>query len=200
MLDPKWLEALKLPLRVTLAVAVASGVLLLLDLNGVLDLGPLEPFTRPVLIIVVAVSGALSLVGIAEPLIAPLRERQRLSLLATRRAVRRREEAETRAEAEATILARLDFLSAEELRFAADAIRKNTPTFYAYLYNPAISMMRGKGLVWTPLGGHDTEMAFAFHDFVWKALLARKDEFIAKDEENKRAEDAAKLAQRRRGY
>ena len=45
--DAKWLDALKLPLKVTIAVAVASAALLALDLKGLLDLGPIGAFARP---------------------------------------------------------------------------------------------------------------------------------------------------------
>jgi hypothetical protein len=60
----------------------------------------------------------------------------------------------------------------------------------------------GKGLVWTPGGQHHQDhYPFSFYDFVWEKLLERKEEFIAKDEAYKRAEEAEKLAQRkRRGY
>lgn len=34
VLDPKWLDALKLPLKVTIAVAIASAGLLALNLKG----------------------------------------------------------------------------------------------------------------------------------------------------------------------
>jgi hypothetical protein len=39
-----------------------------------------------------------------------------------------------------------------------------------------------------------------FTDFAWEALLARKDEFIAKDDENKRREAAEKRKQLARPY
>ncbi len=43
--------------------------------------------------------------------------------------------------------------------------------------------------------------SFSFHDFAWRMLLERKDEFIAKDEEHKRAEEERKRAEHRsRGY
>lgn len=83
---------------------------------------------------------------------------------------------------------------------AADALRAGSPTFYEYLYDPAVSILRGKGLVWTALGGHDDSIAFSFHDFVWRALLERKDAILVKDEENRKAEEAEKRAQQRRRY
>lgn len=38
---------------------------------------------------------------------------------------------------------------------------------------------------------------FSFHDFVWEALLERKDEFVAKDVGHKRAEEERKKAESR---
>ena len=200
--DAKWLEALKLPLRAMLGIALSSGALLLLDYTGVLDLDVFGPIVRPIVIAVCIVFSVLSLVRIVDLLLVPVRERQRQSRLSTRRAVRRKEEEERRAEAEAQHLARLDHLSKEEIRYVADCLRKGTPSFYTYVHSPPVSMLQGKGLVWTPGGTHHHDhYPFSFHDFVWKALLARKDEFIAMDEEYNRAEEAAKQAERRRrGY
>lgn len=198
--DPKWLDALKLPLRVTLAVALAATALFLLSFYRVLDLGPLQTVTRSILIIVAVLAWALSVVSLAELLFAPIREKHRRSLLAERRALRRQEEDEARAQNEATVLKRLDHLSAEEIRYAADCLRRGTPSFYTYCFSPPVSMLQGKLLVWSPGGQHHQDhYPFSFQDFVWRAMLTRKDEFIAKDEEHKRAEEAAKKAERRRG-
>ena len=193
MLDAKWLEALKLPLKTMLGIALSSGALLLLDLDVFGEMA------RPIVIAVCVVSSVLSLVGIVDLLLVPLRERQRQSRLSVRRAVRRKEEEERHVEAEAQVLARLDHLSKEEIRYVADCLHKGTPTFYSWVHSPAASMLMGKELVWTPGGTHHQDhYPFSFYDFVWKALLARKDEFIAKDEEHKRSEEAAKQAERRR--
>ena len=84
MIDPKRLDALKLPVEAAVAAFLAGGVLLAFDLYGALDLGPLLPFARPALMIVTAASGALTVVGILDLLLAPLREKNRQSLLAIR--------------------------------------------------------------------------------------------------------------------
>jgi len=201
MLDPKWLDALKLPLRVTAAIAVSSAILLACNLVGLLDLGPLTPYARPALIILPVVFGALSLVAAAEPLIAPLRERQRQSLLAARRASRKKREDEKRAAVEQIVLARLDHLSAEEIHYVADCLRKGTPSFYTYVNSPAVSMMQGKMLVWTPGGTHHQDhYPFSFYDFVWAALLARQAEFTSKDDDHQRAKAEAERTGRRRTW
>ena len=200
--DVKWLEALKLPLRAMLGIALSSGALLLLDQLGMLDLGVFGPIVRPIVIAVCVVFSVLSLVGIVDLLLVPLRDERRQSRLSARRAVRRKEKEEQRAEAETRALAGLDHLSEEEIRYVANCLRKGTPSFYTYVHSPPVSTLQGKGLVWTPGGTHNQDhYPFSFHVFVWEALLARKDEFIAKDDEHKRAEEAAKQVQhRRRGY
>jgi hypothetical protein len=68
--DPKWLDALKLPLKATIAVALASLALLVLNLRRLLDLGPLGAFARPVLTIVSVVFSILALVGVIDELLA----------------------------------------------------------------------------------------------------------------------------------
>lgn len=74
-----------------------------------------------------------------------------------------------------------------------------TSSFYTYVYSPPASNLQGKGLVWTPGGTHNQDhYPFSFYDFVWEALTPRKDEFIAKDDTNKRAKEAAEG--RRRTY
>ena len=200
-LDPKWLEALKLPLKVMLGIALSSGALLLMNYS-IQDLDVFGTIMLPSVIVVWIVSSVFSLVGIVDLSLAPIREKQKQSLLTARRAVRRKEEEERRAEAEMQALARLDHLSKEEIHYVANCLRKSTPSFYTYVFSPAVSILRSKGLVLTPEGTHNEDRyPFSFYDFVWKALLARKDEFIAKDEEHQRADEAAKKAGRRRlGY
>jgi hypothetical protein len=62
-------------------------------------------------------------------------------------------------------------------------------------------MLQGKGLVWTPGGRHNQDhYPFSFWDFVWAKLVERREEFLAKEAEHVRAEEAAKAAERRRRY
>ena len=98
--DAKWLEALKLPLRAMLGIALSSGALLLLDQLGMLDLGVFVPIVRPIVIAVCVVFSVLSLVGIVDLLLVPLRDERRQSRLSARRAVRRKEKEEQRADAD----------------------------------------------------------------------------------------------------
>lgn len=199
--DPKWLDALKLPPKVTIAVALAASVLFGLDWAGALELGSLSTFTRPILLIIAVVFWILTIVGLIDYLLAPFREKRRQHTLSTRRAVRRKEQEEQRDAQRAVVLAHLDHLSPEEMRYIADSLRKGSPTFYTDVHSSPVAMLCGKGLVWTSGGTHHRGYyPFSFHDFVWAVLLDRKDEFLAKEEEHKRtkaAEEEAKRRQRR---
>jgi hypothetical protein len=81
-------------------------------------------------------------------------------------------------------------------------LRDGSPSFYTYVYSPPVSVLQGKGLVWTPGGTHHQDhYPFSFHDFAWHVLVKRNDEFIAKHAEFKRVEEERKKAERRsRGY
>lgn len=196
MIDPKWLDALKLPLKATIAVALATGALLFLDLKNVLDLGALGSIGRPALIVALVVSIVMSIVNLADFAFAPIRERRHVSMFAARRAVRQQEKDQAVQEKRATILARLDHLSDREIDVVAKCLRSGSPSYYTYIHSPSTSMLQGKGLVWTPGGvHHEDHYPFSFHDFVWIAIQARREEFLAKDEENKM--EAAAKARRR---
>jgi hypothetical protein len=201
-LDPKWLEVFKLPLRAAIAVALAADLLLALVLTHVLDLGPLGPIALLILIILAVIFTAMAVVGSVSALLAPFQAKRHQSALQSRRAVRRTEQEERRAEIEQSALAQLDHLSKEEIDVVAKALRDGSPTFYTYVFSPPVSILQGKRLVWSPGGPHNQDYyPFSFNDFVWKVLLERKDEFIAKNAEHKKAEEERKKAERRsRGY
>lgn len=196
--DVKWLDILKLPLVATLGGALVPGALLLLAHLGVLDLDALGAIWRPTLIAFCATFSVLSLVGIVNVLLWPVRERRRQSLLAVRRAVRRREEDEQRAKAEARALESLDHLSKEEIRYVAKCLRNGSPTFYTWVHSSPAAMLQGKGLVWTTGATHHQDhYPYSFRDFAWRALLERREEFLEKDRKHEEAERAAEEAERR---
>jgi hypothetical protein len=121
--DLKWLvDALKLPFKVIAAVALSAVALLVLELTGLLDLGPLAVFARTVLIVVSVVSIALVAVEGIAYLTAPYTEKQRQSTLAARRAIREQEATERRDAERGEILARLDTLSRNEVHIVAKAL------------------------------------------------------------------------------
>ncbi|KVC52569.1 hypothetical protein WS58_03380 [Burkholderia pseudomultivorans] len=145
---------------------------------------------------------AMAIVGSVHTLFAPFREKHKQSALEQRRAIRRKEQDERREEAQEAAIGRLDYLSREEIAVVVKALSNGSPTFYTYVFSPPVSMLQGKGLVWTTGGTHHQDhYPFSFHDFVWKVLLERKDEFMAKEAQHRKAEEERKKAERqRRGY
>lgn len=197
MFDFKWPDSLKMSPTQMIGAAVATSVLLVVHHQGYLDIPKPEykEWVRPVLTIATVAFWAF---GLGEIVMRPLNERRRTAMLAARREVRRKEEAQIQAEHQATVLARLDHLSKEELAYVADCIRKGTPSFLTYMYHGPVALLCYKGLVATPGGNHHQDhYPFMFLDFVWKDILERSDEFIKKDAEHKKADEVAQLRRRR---
>lgn len=198
MPDAKWLEFLKLPPSVTFAVALAASALFAFDVWGLFYLGELGKYTRPLLIVIAVVSSVLTIVRWGEYFLTPLRERRRQQVLTARRAVRQKEKNEEQLAHREKVLAQVDHLSVEEMRYVADSLRKGTPTFYTYVHSPAVTMLLGKGLAWTPGGTHHQDYyPFNFYDYVWNVFLIRKDELLKKEAALLQAERAQKEAARR---
>jgi hypothetical protein len=173
MLEAKWLELFKL-----------------------LDLGPIGPIAFPVLIIIAVVSTAMAIVGIINFVLTPFFNIKRQSKLELRRSLRQKEQNEKRVKQEQSIISRLDYLSKEEITVVVNALQRGSPTFYTYVHSPPVGMLQGKMMVWTTGGSHHQDhYPFSFHDFVWEALIERKDVFLAKDAENKRNEEQRKTAE-----
>ena len=183
--DPKWLDALNLPLKASFAGALAATLLIAAEAWAILDLGPLGPYARLVLILLAVAFWCLVIVGVANFLVAPVLEMRRRSVLSTRRAVRRQEQEEQREAGRRVALARLDHLSAEEIHHVADCLRRNTPTFYAWAHDPAAAVLIGKNLLWSPGSVHHRDYyPYTFKDDAWAEILRRREEFIAKDGAN----------------
>jgi hypothetical protein len=126
-------------------------------------------------------------------------QRRKTTLLSKRRQIRREETERVRAEFESRALARLDFLSGEEIGYVAASLRKNQQSFTAWVHSPHVSNLMAKELVGSPGGTHHQDhYPYYFFDFAWAALLQRRDEFIAKDDEHKRREAAKKRAETQR--
>ena len=195
-----WLEALKLPVRIIVGLLIACITLLALYVFKVLTFEFFGEHTIPILIILSVVFGALSLAHLGELLFGPFNEARKQSILSKRRDIRRQEAEADRAERQRAALARLDHLSADELRLIADALREGAQSIYIYFHSPPAGTLIGKGLLYTPGGTyHQDHYPFTFHDFVWTELIARKDEFIAKDDENQRRNAEEENNRKRRG-
>lgn len=182
VVQDRWrIGVLKLPLRVTFAVALASGVLLLLDSQSAFDLSAVHAKTQAIVAIVWVASSVFSLGAIVNLLLEQLSERRKQSRFAGRRAGRQQEQKRERTRARARTLKHLDHLSPEELKYVVDCLRNEIPTFHTYEQSPPVDALQRKGLVWSSGAEHHTDhFSFSFYDFAWEALLARKDEFITK--------------------
>jgi hypothetical protein len=91
------------------------------------------------------------------------------------------------------VLKRLDCLSQKEHRVLADQLRKNERSFEGWAYSSTASNLMAAGLVGSPGGtAHQDYYPYFVVDFVWDALLARRNEFLAKDDENLRREEEEK--------
>ncbi len=96
----------------------------------------------------------------------------------------------------------INYLSEGELRYIAEALRRGEQTFTASVNSSHVASLEMKRFIISPAGEYNTNsFPFVFDDFVWKALLARKDELIAKDDENQcKAKEEETARARRRGY
>lgn len=178
---------------------LACSILLVFDYAEILKLNQFGKLAKPILIILTIFSGSLSLTGIISYFKDLISEKRKPSLLAARRKLKAAEDEKERIETEHENLQRLDHLSHEEIVYLADCLRKGSQSFFTYVHSPPVTTLMGKGLVYTPGGAHHQDhYPYTVCDYVWVALLERKDEFIEKDEAHKREE--AKKKQRGRGY
>ena len=196
--DANWLNALKLPLRVMIGVTLAATALLLLDYAKIIDLAVFGSLTRPSMVVLCVVAAALSVSGLGAAIYDLFLGKHKRVAIALRREIRKKETEGQSKEAKTTALERLDYLSAEELRHLADCLRKNTQSFTTWAHSSSASTLAAKRLIYTPSGTHHQDyFPFTINDFAWKELLRRKDEFIARDDENAKQEEQRK---RRGGY
>lgn len=80
--DAKWLDALKLPIKIKVAVFLSCGILFGLFKKNLLSFGALDPYIITSLIISAVVFGVLAAVDVAAWCIKPLTEKRRQSQLA----------------------------------------------------------------------------------------------------------------------
>ncbi len=187
--EPNWINVFKLPTQVMIGLFIASIVLLGLDWVTILNLAVFGKFAKPGVIALTVISGSLSLTGIGAFVKDQLMKRQKNSLFVLRRQLRLQERENERTKAESSALERIDHLSPEELRYLADCLKKGSQSFYTYVYSPSVAALMGKGLVYTPGGSHHQDhYPYTIQDFAWKALLAKKDEILSKDSENRKRE------------
>jgi hypothetical protein len=193
-----WLNALKLPGRMIAGLFLACMLALLFDYLELLRLADLGVVARPVIIIATLLFGSLSIATIGGIIYDAYMRGRRTTVLSARRDTRRAEKERDRADFQARVLKRADYLSRKELRIVADCLRKNQQSFKAWVHDPDVSNLMAKQFVGSPGGTHHQDhYPFYFADFVWDGLLARKDELIAKDDDNNRTEAAEQQSRRR---
>jgi len=196
--DPNWLNAFKLPLRVTSGIFLGSILLIVLEKNDVIDTSALGPIYQASLVVVAIVSGALCLTGFIGIAVDFVNENRKPALLQKRREIRKKEQDERRREAEQRALDRIQYLSEQELRYFADALRENSQSFYTWVHSPSVTTLMEKQLVQT-FGGthHQDHYPFTIPDYVWSYLLEHREEIINRDDANKAAAEEKKRKERR---
>jgi Super-infection exclusion protein B len=200
---PDWvanlLSGLNFSGRIIAGLFLACLVALALNGLGIIQLAGMSASAVPLIILGAVLFGALSLTALGGLFYDRWYERHKTTLLAARREIRRNEKKRERAEFEAKVLARLDYLSTLELRLVANCLRNNEQSFTASVYSPHIKNLITRGLVMSPGETHHQDRwPFMIEDFAWKYLLAHKVKFMARDYENRRRETAEEKAQRER--
>jgi hypothetical protein len=198
--DGKWaVDALKLPAKITGGVFLAGIVLLSLSALEILPLATFGFLSAPIVTALTVVSGCLTFTAMLADAYERYRNKEKAGQLTQRRELRLAEQRRLREEHDEAVAARIDYLSADEIRLIADCLRKGEQSFTGYSNSPITSNLYARDFVSTPGGAHHMDhYPFFFTDGAWKALLARKDELIAKDDEHKRRQKAEEEAQRRR--
>ncbi len=191
--DPKWLDAVKLPLRVVVGIFLGSVALLALNNQNWVPLKDLGAAAHTVIATVAVLTGALTITGAIAILIEACTAKRKRNIFAERQLLKDQRKLQQRLEAEATIIARIEYLSESEIRHLAAALRDKSQSFYTWVHSPAVTTLMEKGLVRT-LGGthHENRYPFTIVDFVWKHLLEIREEILAKDDANRKAEEEKK--------
>lgn len=187
--DAAWLDALKLPLRVKIGVTLGAAALLILNHLEVIALNDFGSLAKPIVIVLGVFTGALSVSGVAALAFGEISRSRREAALERRRDRRKAEREEENQAAIEAALQRLDYLSASELRYLADCLRKNSQSFTGWVNSSSLSTLMAKRIILSPGGAHPGgDYPFFVLDYAWKELLRRKADFIALDEENAKDE------------
>lgn len=186
-----WLSALNLPVKIMVGIFSACAAALILDYFSVVDLNVYGwEYTSQTVLLVSLLTGCLSISSIVGDWLSSMRK---MTLLSERRKLRQGEAMEAFEDHKETVIKRFDHLSREEIHYIANCLRKNESSFLAWVNSSPVANLMAKGLVATPGGQHHQDhYPFYFRDFVWEALVERRDEFIEKDDEFERREKEAK--------
>ncbi len=194
-----WLAALKLPGKVVFGMFLFCAALLLLNFFGVVPLSALGPFGWTLVLVAMLLFGCLSLGAASGEGYETWKRHLAEKRVRARQHAKREEREETREKYEAQVLKRLHYLSRKEHRVLADQLRKNERSFEGWAYSSTASNLMAAGLIGSPGGtAHQDYYPYYVVDFVWDALLVRREDFLAKDDENNRREAEEKRAAERK--
>ena len=196
--DSKWMDFFSQPTKVMGGLFAFFACSLVLDWLTLVELSAFGSLARPIFILGGLLTGFLFLASVIAFAIERVRAYLKRKDVNQRRQTKEFEQRAKKSEAEAKVLARLDHLSKEEIQVVADALKAGSQSFYTYAHHPPVGAMAAKMMLTTPGGAYNQDhYPFHFYDFVWKALLDRREEFLAKHEQNEQAEAAARRAARR---
>jgi hypothetical protein len=191
MLDVKWLDALSLPARIMGGLFVFSA--LALGCNKWWMPLPFVEDWKALFVLGLLLTGCLFGASMIASAAEAFRKRQARHMATNRREAIRAEREKAEADGKAEILRRLDHLGRNELRYLAQALRDNSQSFTGWVHSADLSNLLHKELLTTPGGTHHQDhYPFWIPDLIWQALLARRYDFIAKDDEASAKEEAAK--------
>jgi hypothetical protein len=194
-----WLAALKLPGKVVFGMFLFCAALLLLNFFGVVPLSALGPFGWTLVLVALLLFGCLSIGAASSEGYEVWKRHRAEKKVRARQQAKREEHEEARDKCRAEVLKRLDYLSRKEHRVLADQLRKNERSFEGWAYSSAVSNLMAAGLVGSPGGrAHQDYYPYYVVDFVWDALLERREQFLAKDDDNRRREADEKRARESR--
>ena len=174
-MDSGWIKALELPAQITGGVFAACCLVYLLNETGQLALADVGEWALPVIIIAGILSGCL-FVGAILAYFWRKFEKWR----------EQREKKVQKDEVQKTALAYLDTLSEQENYMVCKALKEGSPSFTSWLHISAAAQLVDKGLLIQHTGVFNREhWPYTFHDFAWKEIERRKDEFLQKETDAK---------------
>lgn len=170
-------DAIKLPTKLKISIAMASGALWLLLSLHLISVPKWDDILIPLLLIAAIVFGIFVIVDLFEWLLRPLTIKKQSSILAARRLKIRDERAAAREQGKTAVLRRIDHLSKEELGLVIKALDGMSPSIQTWVRSSAAASLCHKCLLESPGGMHHEDyFPFVFPDFVWEVLLAREEE------------------------
>jgi len=195
------LNALKLPTNVLTGLFATCVILLGLDKHDILLLSTFGDLAKPITILLLVLTGTLSLTSIITFFIKVCSASKKQTLMQLRHEIRKAEQKSKTEEIHKIVIARIDHLSSKELRYLANCLIEGSQTFNTYVHSPAATTLASKGLIYTPGGSHHQDhYPFIINDFVWKNLLENKDKIIQRNNDHLESEEKLKSNRRRKLY